>query len=242
MNFRALRIPLLLALAAASLAASFADEYLLQWRPKKDQELRYTLSIESTIEGAKVELGGDMLLEVMAVEKNGDYTVRSTYSNPRFVIDGEKQEIPDESPSKPLTEKFNAKGEKIGGDEPDDEEGEDIAPRSLTLLLDFVGPEKPMKVGDAWSHDFKADPKQASSRPAKADYKVIGIEKSGKFDVVRVSVTFKEVEGDKPMSAEGHFLIDVSDGAMVKTEMKVENLKFDEEPISGASRVTVDRK
>jgi hypothetical protein len=86
-----------------------------------------------------------------------------------------------------------------------------------TNLLGFYMPEKPIKVGDTWEYELKAD--EATKRPGlKASYKVEAFEKLGSFDTVRIKQSLKETSGAAPSSLEGPIWISSVDGTLVKLE------------------------
>lgn len=210
------------AVLATCLAAQQANDekaFTTIWKPTESQVLEFNLTADFTAGPAKFTMMGDMTQKVTKIATNGDYTLETTYSHGRIVTQGEEQKLED-GDMKPKIEKYNAKGEVIEHDKGDTDD--DDAP---TAALDQAGyiapPEKPVKKGDKWSYKFPAEKNKPA---AKSDYEVLGVEKLGPFEVVKIKVSFKQTEGSQPVTAEGTVSLDVKDQSIVKEEFLVDNM------------------
>lgn len=109
---------------------------------------------------------------------------------------------------------------------------------TLELLIDSG---HPLNVGDSWTADIKADPK-TGVQAAKADYKILGEEKIGEFDTLKIRMTIKETQGATPASSEGTVWINKADGTIVKAEMKWTNAPFPGAPAPMNASMTETRE
>lgn len=206
-------------------AAPSDDAYSLIWKPKEGDKMQYLLSLKFSVEGQAFESLSDVLVSVPKVEANGDYTVETLHKNNRIIFGGEEKKEPDGDDEKPDVDKFNAKGERISKDDPVEDQDD------LTALLQTVGdltpPKEPVKKGDTWTEEIKADSKKMI-KAARVEYEVLGVTKIGAYDVVRVSMKYKQLEGSKPASYEGTISFDLRDMSVVALEASVEDAPLDE--------------
>lgn len=231
----------LFALFASVALAQAAQEptYDLNWRPKPEQTLRFKVSLEVGDEQERVTLDWDMRSKVLKIEPNGDYTVETTASNRTMGFLGQEPET--EPGEQTEVARYNAKGEEIDPKKEDEDEDEDGAMGAIFgALSEFKPPAAGVKKGYKWSFDVKADPKKKSTA-ARLDYEVIGVEKVGELDAVRVNYTFLELSGEKPTKANGYFLIDAKDGSPVGMETITVNLRLDEET-QGSAKLKMVRQ
>lgn len=83
-------------------------------------------------------------------------------------------------------------------------------------------PDAPVKVGDSWTFESKADP-DAELPAAKVTYKFVAEEKVGAWDTCKVEIAFAETEGSKPITAKGFLWFNKADFRGVKGEVLIEN-------------------
>jgi hypothetical protein len=234
-------VRLLLAVLIASAWASVQDRtYSLVWQPKQGQAFKYVLSMDMSADGNQVLFGSELSVKITSVEKNGDYTVESIYSSPTITVDGKTQAASDDAVNKPEIEKFNAKGERIDAGKDKDEDTDPFG-KALGDIMDFNAPEKPVKIGEKWTREMPGNEK-SKTRPAKAEYKLAGIDKVGTSETLRVTYTYAETEGGKPVKAEGEFYVDGADGSVVKMNATIDNLRFDDGEGPTSASVKLVRK
>jgi hypothetical protein len=209
----------LFAAAFFALAAAPLEDptYSLNWKPTLGQTITYALSMKISGGESSLEITSEIEGKVSKLEANGDYTVETRQKSGKMVIDGESHEVPDDGEAD--VEVFNAKGEKIT--KKDGEEAEDADPfKELLAALDFTPPEKPVKKGDKWVRKMPADPK-TEKKASEVEYEVLGEEQIGTYKTVRISVKYRQTEGDKPTTATGSIAFDMADMSMVKTEATI---------------------
>ncbi|MES1227100.1 MAG: hypothetical protein ABUL72_00425, partial [Armatimonadota bacterium] len=116
-----------------------------------------------------------------------------------------------------------------------DSEGDANAWR-MAELNNFIYPDKPVDVGDTWTHTIAADSKKGIVA-ATATYKVDAMEKVGDRDTVKIKVSYKETEGTDPASNDSTVWLDVKDSTMVKEESAWTNVPSPQGPISATMKM-----
>ncbi len=227
-------------LGASALAWVQDPTYGLLWKPKEGQDFTYSIKVESSASDTKVEFGAELGMKVVKVEPNGDYTIESVFKHPTVTINGEEQKIDDEPEARSETEKYNARGERIDTDKdkPDDSESDPFG-SAIADVMDFIAPEKAVKIGDKWTREIPGNDKKGK-RPAKVEYKLEGAEKVGDANALKITFTYKETEGEKPVTSEGTYYLDADDGSLIKMDATIESAPMAEE--GGTTKVTVARK
>lgn len=241
---RAARALLLFALATASVAAE-EPSYDLLWKPKPKDALDYKLTLVIDVQEYRFNFESDLLMKVLKVDENGDYELETSTKNSKISFQGEEEMVPEEND--PTIEKYSSKGERLS--QPDkkddsgaDEEDEDANPigKVLSEVTNFIAPEKPVKKGDKWVRDVKGDEK-AKVEAAKLEYEVVGKEREGDFEVIRVDYKYKQTEAREPVTAEGTFRIKKDDFSLVSFEATVEGFKMDPDAPTGTAKLKMKR-
>ena len=194
-----------MALAAAELAV---QPFTLKRVAKVGDTLVYKLNVDADFGGQKVNVTGKATDKVVKVSENGEITTESKQTETKIKVGD--QEIPmDEQPVQTTTSDAKGLVIKIEGDQVDS------SVYRLSNMSVFRIPDSAVKVGDKWTHEFKADAKTGAVA-GKSEYEVLAVEKVGSFETLKVKWTFKETEGGEPASAEGTVWVDTKDGSMVK--------------------------
>ena len=115
-------------------------------------------------------------------------------------------------------------------------EQEDPNSWRMAQLNNFVYPDKPVSVGDEWTHTIAADAKKGTVA-ATATYKIESLEKVGDHDTVKIKVSYKETEGTDPASSDSTVWLDVKDSAMVKEESAWTNVPSPQGPINATIKM-----
>ncbi len=235
---RSARVLFALFASVALAQAARADGRPQRWRPKPEQTLRFKFPLEIRDE-QEGPLDWDMRSKVLKIEPNGDFIpVETTASNRTMGFLGQE----------PETEPGETGGgralQRQGRDRPQ-EGGRGRGRgrcdrRDLRRVDEFQCPRLASRRATSGPFDVKADPKKKSTA-ARLDYEVIGVEKVGELDAVRVNYTFLELSGEKPTKANGYFLIDAKDGSPVGMETITVNLRLDEET-QGSAKLKMVRQ
>lgn len=203
-----------LALLALSTIALAADGFTVGWKPKEGDAYRYTMKADLDLGGNPIPLTATLTEKITKVETDGSYTVESSQIEGKVSLNGKEQDIPNGSPTSII---FKASGEvsKVVGD------ASAATPNSYRManLSMIFDPGKPVAVGDAWFHEIKPDA-ATGAVGIRADYKLIGEEKIGAIDTLKIKATLKETTGDVPGSSDETVWVDKANGSTVKIEAK----------------------
>ena len=95
---------------------------------------------------------------------------------------------------------------------------------SAARATGFVSNLKPVKLGEEWTIDYKAE-KDKDVLAGKATYKVTGKETVDGVECAVVEMTYKETGNeDEPLSTVGKHWIGLSSGESIKSVINVTNL------------------
>lgn len=216
------RIPgAVLAVAALAVVAFAVQPFTLKRTPKAGEVSKYKLSVETEIQGMNISFGGDVIEKITEVKANGEFVVESSQENVKVKFGDQEQEMPSGGSTKTVYRPDGSVVEITG-------EQTDANAYRLANLNGFRYPTNPLNAGDKWEIEIKADPKSGSVA-AKGTFEVVGAEKVGNWDAVKIKYSVVETEGSEPATAEGTTWISTVDGNMIKTEGSWKNA-----PIAGA--------
>lgn len=208
-------------IAAALATAAFAaqEAYSLKRVAKVGDTLRYKLEVKVDIMGQEGNLTGSSVQKVTKVD--GDtYVVEDSSTGMKINIAGQDQDLPDSS----YTSTYNVNNllVDIKG------EGVDDMTRSalyrMESLRSFRAPANPVKAGDTWKVEIKAEPKNGDVA-AVMEHTFVAVEKVGTFDAAKIKVVSKETAGGEA-SGEATIWVDVKDGSVLKAEGRMNKAPF----------------
>lgn len=218
-----------LALGLAALSMATDDGYLLKRTPKAGTVHKYKQEGKFEVSGQQIDYQSKSTQKIVKVADDGGYTEESVSSD--VTING--QEGPGGGGPMTTTTKFGPKGEilEIKADNVDA-----TAYRFANLAL-FITPEKEVKAGDTWTYDIKEDNKTGTVA-SKATFTLVGEDKVGSTDTVKVKFTIKE-SGADGASSEGTAWLDKSDMSMVKVSAKWANAPVPGAPVTISGDITI---
>jgi hypothetical protein len=208
-------------LSISALAFAAVDGLSVRRQPKEGQVIKLRIKATLEIAGSQATFTGLVSDTTTKVDTDGSYTESEAQTEAEAKFGDQPVQVPNTGP---YSVTYNADGslKTITGD-PATTSGPDAYRMSnLEVIIDSG---KPLNVGDSWSADIKGDDKSGAV-PAKADYKVLGEEKIGDVDSVKLKVTVKENQGAMPASSDGTFWLSKADGSVVKAEIKWVNAPF----------------
>lgn len=216
------RILGLVAIAATfAVAALAADGYSLKRTAKSGDVLKYKYSADVDFGGQSATVTFTTTDKVVKVEDNGNISTESKQENMKVSFGGQEM-TPEDQPARTSVTKPNGAIVEIKGD------GVDSSAYRFSNMSSVQAPENPVKVGDKWTYEIKADAKTGAVA-AKGDGEVLAEEKVGDIDCLKVKWSYKETEGADAASSEGTAWISKKDGSLVKATGK-----FVKAPIPGA--------
>lgn len=218
MNRRIRSVGMLAVIALSAVAMAAVDGLSIGRKPKEGDTHKYRMSADVDLGGIPVTVKGLLSEKVTKVETDGSYSQEETQIELKAVVNGTETDVPSSGAS---TMVYLPSGEvkSIAGDEG---KAESYRMANLGIIYD---PGKPVNIGDAWSYDIKAN-KDTGAVAAKADFKLLGEEKVGDVDTLKIKATVKETTGDMPASSDGTVWIAKADGSLVKSEAKWVNAPF----------------
>jgi hypothetical protein len=225
---------LLLAAATFGLALAAVAEFDFKAIRAVGEKSKTKVTAEIEIQGIKVEQSYVTSEEVTEV-KDGLVTSKSSMSEQKIVVNGQEQPAP---PDRTNVSKSKLTGELVESDNTS-EQPLDVQKR-ISRVTAVVPPEKPVGVGGSWSVTLPKDEKSGLV-PGKLDYKVVAVEKVGKWDVVKVDYSFKETEGGTPLSAKGTMWLTTKKFDNVKADIVVENFEAPGVPMPLTVKLKIER-
>lgn len=214
---RVIRGTLLTACALMSLSAAFSQEYTLKLNVKEGDVFKYKLTMDIDFGGQNLTVTMPITNKVLKVEESGNIVMESAAGE--MLIKFGDQEMPQPAPpASKVTYKPNGAVDKV-------ESAQGALPSNN---FSTVFPDKPVKVGDKWSHTIKG---QNGAPDTVVSMELVGVEKVGEVESLKIKVNVrtadaKEGEG---FSGEGHTWINPTTGMMIKSEMRIKGM-----PVEGA--------
>lgn len=215
---------------------SKTDGYSVKRIVKEGQVTKLALKGEFDVAGTTAEVSGQTDQKVTKVSpEDGSYTLQEHEHDMKAVVNGTDVPI-NETPT--ITTVFNADGsiKEIQSDSA----AADASAYRLGNLQVIVDSGKPINIGDTWTYNIKADPK-TGAEAATATYKLIGEEKVGDIDTIKVQATIKESSGSEPASSDGFYWLDKGDNSVVKAEVTLSNAPFPQAPAPLSGKLTITR-
>jgi len=216
---RVFRATLLTACALLSLSAAIAQEYTLKLNVKEGDTFKYRSSMDIDFGGQPVFVTTTVTNKVVKVEENGNIQMESASSE--LIIKFGDQEVPQPaSPPTKITYKPNGEVVKM-------ESAQGPLPSNLGNV---AFPDKPVKLGDKWSHPIKG---QNGVPDIETTYELIGTEKIAESEALKMKVSAratnaKEGEG---FSSSGHIWIDPRTGMLIKSELQLKGWQVEGVPM-----------
>lgn len=215
-------------LAASAMGARQDATYDLVWHPRSGDVMTFKiqLAIDSTPE--KYIFTATTKNKVVKVKPNGDYDIETTTTDQK--VKHGTHEDPGDDDTKPTTDTYNSKGEKIASSEDNDpaEEG-NPATDALDSVTDGLKPQAPVKIGEKWT--ALIEPSAKLKREAgKVEYTLVGIDKQGAYQVLKIAYNYHQTEKDTPVTVDGFIMLSQQDFSIVRVEANIKGGKFSPDP------------
>lgn len=216
-----MKLKMLAILAVAASATAFAafDGFSVGRKPKEGDTANYRMTADVDFGGMAIKAKFLVTEKVTKVEADGSYNLEQQQLEGTIDLNGQTQDMP--AGSGPSTMTYSKDGSLLKV------EGGEATPDSFRManLGVMHDPGHTVNVGDTWTYEIKADSKTGAVA-AKAEFKLVGEEKVGTFDCLKISRVVKETEGTDPASSDGTVWISKEDGSSVKEEGKWMNAPF----------------
>ncbi len=211
------RTGLWLALASAT-AMSMADGFSLKRIPKVGAAVKFSMEATFQANGASGTLKAVLLEKTTGMDKDCNFTVQQSQLEASATYDSESIDVSARTPVT-MTYKPNGQVTLIAGDLTD---ANAYRMENLGSLLD---PGKQVNVGDVWITEIKED-KSLGTHGVHTELKLIGEEKIGEFNTIKIKGMSKEDFGDSPATDDFTIWINKEDGSLVQLESKWTNAPF----------------
>ena len=196
------------------------DGFSVKRQPKEGQIVKLRVKATLEIGGSQALFSGLVQDKTTKVDSDGAYTEEEQQTEGSAKIGDLTTAVPSIA-AFPMIHNADGSLRELKGN-PDVSGPDAYRMASLEVLVDAG---HPLNVGDSWSTEIKADSK-TGVKAAKADYKILGEEKIGEFNSIKVKFALKETEGTLPASSDGTIWINKADGTMVKEEITWKNAPF----------------
>jgi hypothetical protein len=217
---------LLLTLVAANGAAQ--EKVTLVYRAKVGQIMRYKheVSLKAEAGGGKQEfqIKSTEKVTVTAVAASGDITEENLDESSEYTVNGQKVPAPD-TPKNTSTVTVHPDGLLVSYKSSDPEADKNKTSVRLYPAENPIFINKPIGVGDKWSHEFKTDT-TLGMHAGKADYETLAFEKVNNIDSVKLKISYQETEGAQPLRSTGTLWVEKTTGDVVQSDVNYENIPF----------------
>ncbi len=224
-----MRAHALLLVGVLGLTAYAQDTYTLKWEPKVGDTSSYNLNMTSAMDfgGQSFDMNISMVVSDKVTKVEGDQvTLVGSATNFKMMMNGQEFNPPgsEAAPQQPPTTLVVSKSggliriEKAG-------DGMGSTPPRVEQANRFQFPAGPVKVGDEWFREVKADAKEGFVA-AKAKYTLEKVEVKDGVNSFRIKYAYSELEGNAPTDCIGTFWMAVEDGDLVRYEGQLNNVEF----------------
>jgi len=227
-----MRFRVSLVFAAAGLAAltyAALDAFTIKYEPKVGDLHKYRQVGKFDVGGQEFNFEAVVAEKVTKVETTGSFVQEESTTDVK--LDG--QDPPGGGGGGKFTISYSPKREvvEIKGDGVD---GKTYRFENLALL---ILPDMPVNVGDSWNYEVKPDAKLGTVA-AKATYTLVGEDKVGTKDALKIKFTIKETSDDQSSSS-GTVWLAKDDCAMLKLATKWTNAPVPGSPVLISGDITL---
>lgn len=225
--------------ALMSLAAPAQDTVKLEWKPKVGETVNLQMAMAMEVpQAGNIDVKFVVKSKVTKVDKDkSEVTTQSEIGDFKIFFGGQEMDMGGQGPSTDqkmtIVQKMN--GVLVSDDSPPEMGGGERVSR----MNAFHYPDKPVKVGDKWEYEWKAD-KEKGLGSAKAQWTYVAHEMKDGVDCWKVDYVFAEMDDPNGMSASGSIWFDTASGNIHYSSYQFNNVTFQEgmPPTSGTGQIT----
>lgn len=211
---------------ALAVVAMAQDTALIEWKPKVGDSTKYRITVNASMDAGMgpmdITFSSIITERILKIEDNKNVTVESTQSDFGLFVGGQDMSSMMSGQVIKALVVMKPNGEVV---KRSSEGGNEMENPRLEEAMMTLYPDKPLRVGDSWTREVKGDTSKGTV-DAEATYKYEGREKIGDWNCYKVAYTYTEKRGRAPMSAKGTIYLAVENGALVQSDMTVQNVEF----------------
>ncbi|GAB4452310.1 MAG: hypothetical protein OHK0029_02970 [Armatimonadaceae bacterium] len=223
-----------------------AQKFVLVYKAEKGQERRNQSVFKFTMQPPPGQPplrldGREVVKRVYTdVAANGDITFEDRTLESKTTVNGQEAPGNDEEEKSVHTYTIRPNGMLVkftSTEEKDKDEPDSHLTERLFVASTPIYPAEPVGPGEKWTQEFKAD-KTLGLRAATAKYEVLGVEKVGTAEAVRLKMDYAETEADG-IALKTTFLIEKISGDVLWADYKIDRFPFgsSEQPIVASGNV-----
>lgn len=220
--------------AVAKPAEKLAEKPALVYKALAGQSVRYktqgTLAMEAAGTKVNIEMTEVEKVTFTTVAPSGDLTMERETESSEQTVNGQKMpSSPDDNTKYTVVIKPNGTLVSHKADK-----GEPEQAKLQVRMYGATTPiftDKPVGVGDKWTHDFTADT-ATGARAGHAEYEVSAFEKVSDVDTVKIKATYNEAGSSPAIHSTCTYWVERVSGDTVQADLAIENIAFGEGPQS----------
>jgi len=222
-------------IAMFSMMAPAQDTTQLEWKPKVGEVTKLKFSMAMNMGG---DIGVSFLItsKTTKIEKD-EVTTESEMGDFQLMFNGQPMDMGGEAPG--AGQKTTTVMKMNGAVVSDSSTAAMGGGERLNRMNAFYRPSKPVKIGDTWENEWKAD-KEKGLQNSKARWTLAAYEPKNGVDCWKVDYVFAEMDSTDGISANGSLWISAKDGNMEYSKYEFQNVTFQEgmPPASGSGEIT----
>lgn len=214
-----------LALVAMLAFAPAQEEVKLQWKPKLNEPVNLQMKLSMAITGAG-DIDVNFIVHSKVVKMDDEtVTTESKLSDFKFMFNGQEMDMsgqggPDLNETSTMVQKRNGEIVSMSGAEMQGGE-------RTSRMNAFHWPDKGLKIGESWEHEWKAD--KAKGLPhSKAKWTLSAHEMKNNVDCYKVDYVFAEMDDPNGISASGSVWLAAADNTIIYGKYQFNNVSFQE--------------
>ncbi|MFM9874610.1 MAG: hypothetical protein ACKVQS_14235 [Fimbriimonadaceae bacterium] len=223
-------------LALVSMAAPAQDMTQLEWKPKVGEVTKLKFNMAMNV-GTDVSVSFLITSKTTKVEKD-EVTTESEMGNFELMVGGQPMDMGGQAPGsggEKMVTVHKLNGVLVSDSSPKEMGGGE----RMNRMNAFLRPSKPVKIGDFWENEWKAD-KEKGLQNSKARWTLAAYEPKNGVDCWKVDYVYAEMDSANGISANGSVWISAKDGGMEYTKYDFQNVSFQDgmPPANGTGTVT----
>lgn len=209
-------------IALVTMSAPVQDTTQLELKTKVGDITKFKFQMAMNM-GVDVSVSFLVTSKVTKLDKD-EVTSESEMGNLELLVGGQPMDMGGQSPAGQkmvIVQKLS--GELISDSTPKEMGGGERVSR----MNAFHRPGKPVKIGDSWEYEWKAD-KAKGLQNSKARWTLAAYEKKNNVDCWKVDFVYAEMDTADGISTNGSLWVNAADGVMEYTKYEFQNVTFQE--------------